>query len=130
MDPMKPNKPALLCIFYKTDGGVEPVRVWLRDQPPEVRRKIGDDIWYVQYSWPVGRPRVGALGGGLHEVRTSHFDNDYRVIFSISEGKILLLHAGQKPIPKADVDIALSRKRATDKATAERRKAAAKKKKT
>jgi phage-related protein len=119
----KPTAPKLSCIFYKTEAGSEPVREWLRDQQDdEVKKKIGDDIRYVQYAWPVGRPRVGLLGGGLFEVRTSHFDDDYRVLFSISEGKILLLHAGKKPLSKADQDLAMTRKGQADKAATKKEK--------
>ena len=117
---MRNEPPKLACVFYKTDIGVEPVRAWLLELRPEVRKKIGDDIRFIQYAWPVGRPRVGVLGHGLFEVRTSHFDNDYRVLFSLSEGKMLLLHGAQKPLGKADTEIALTRKRQADRATAER----------
>ncbi len=118
---MKTNEPPKLeCVFYKTDSGVEPVRAWLLELPPEVRKKIGNDIRFIQYTWPVGRPRVGVLGHGLFEVRTSHFDNDYRVLFSLSEAKMLLLHGAQKPLGRADTEMALSRKRQADRATAER----------
>jgi putative component of toxin-antitoxin plasmid stabilization module len=65
------------------------------------------------------------LGGGLFEVRTSHLDNDYRVLFSISEGKMLVLLGGQKPISKDDIALARARKRDADKVTLERKAAAA-----
>ena len=132
MKPKEPTTPKLACIFYRAGSGGEPVRDWLREQPPEVRKKIGDDIRFIQqFGWPVGRPRVGMLGGGLFEVRTSHFDNDYRVLFSISEGKMLLLVGAQKPVSKDNMELARARKRDADKVTAERRVtalAAAKKK--
>jgi phage-related protein len=125
-DEEGPTAPKLACIFHKTDAGAEPVRDWLLEQPPEVKKKVGDDIRDVQYGGlEIGRPLVGMLGGGLFEVRTSHFDNDYRVLFSISEGKMLLLMGVQKPISKDDIELARSRKRDADKATAERKKATA-----
>ena len=122
----EPTAPKLACIFYKTSAGAEPVRDWLLEQTPEVKKKIGDDIRDVQYAGlEIGRPLVGMLGGGLFEVRTSYFDNDYRVLFSISEGKMLLLLGGQKPISKDDIELARSRKRDADKATADRNATAA-----
>jgi phage-related protein len=130
--PKEPTTPTLDCKFFKTEGGNEPVRDWLFDQPAEVRKKIGDDIRVVQYRWPLGRPLVGVLGGGLFEVRTSHFDNDYRVYFSISEGKILLLHGAQKPVGKAETALAMKRKDEADadeKARANAKAAKAKTKK-
>jgi phage-related protein len=122
----KPEKPETKCEFYKTPAGGEPVREWLFKQSEDVRKKVGRDIAAVQFTWPnVGRLRVGTIGAGLFEVRSSVFDVDYRVLFSISAGKILLLHALQKStnaLPQADVDLATARKRETDKDVAERRR--------
>ena len=65
------------------------------------------------------------LGGALCEVRSSHFDNDYRVFFCVHEGRMVLLHGAQKPVGKADTDLARTRKAEIDKDAAERRKEAA-----
>jgi hypothetical protein len=46
------------------------------------------------------------------------------VLFSISEGKRLLLLGAQKPISKDDMELARARKRDADRATAERKVAA------
>jgi hypothetical protein len=63
--------PVLACRFYATDAGREPVQDWLKSLPQEVRKDIGSDIQQVQWRWPVGKPLVDALGGGLFEVRTN-----------------------------------------------------------
>src|SRR5258708_1779987 len=117
MKTKEPTAPKLACIFYQTDAGTAPARDWLREQPPAVKKKIGDDIRVVQYAWPLERPLVGRRGAGLFEVRTSHFDNDYRVLFSISEGKMLILLGAQKPVSKDEMDLARTRKRDADRAT-------------
>ena len=43
-------------VFYRTAGGVEPVREWLRRLPEEDRRVIGLDLATVQIGWPIGMP--------------------------------------------------------------------------
>jgi antitoxin HicB len=87
MTSKEPIAPKLACIFHKTDADTEPVRDWLLEQSPGVKKKIGDDIRDVQYRWPVGRPLVGMLGAGLFEVRTSHFDSKGEEKEAMSENK-------------------------------------------
>jgi phage-related protein len=65
------KQPSIACAFYTSVNGQEPVRDWLRSLPPAVCKAIGSDIQKVQWRWPVSRPLVGSLGGGLYEVRTS-----------------------------------------------------------
>jgi len=43
-------------VFYRTRGGVEVVRNWLRDLDDADRNAIGQDLMRVQYRWPVGMP--------------------------------------------------------------------------
>ncbi len=43
-------------VFFRTSGGVEPVRDWLRGLPGDERQKIGFDLTAVQVGWPVGIP--------------------------------------------------------------------------
>lgn len=113
--PLKPAPPAprLGCSFYKTSAGNEPVREWLLGLPADVRKEIGADILRVQWQWPVGPPLVdGSFGGGLAEVRSSFDRNDYRVLFCISGGDMVLLHGFMKQTratPKADKELAQAR---------------------
>ena len=89
-----------------------------------MKKTIGEDIGYVQWCWPVGRPKVGTLGKGLGEVRSSVFDVVYRVIFFIRAGAMVLLHAFQKAsqkTPKPDLDLALKRKKEIESADRKRR---------
>jgi phage-related protein len=58
-------------VFYRSIGGREPVREWLKDMDRGDRLEIGADLQRVQYRWPVGMPLCRALGEGVWEVRTS-----------------------------------------------------------
>ncbi len=40
---MKPDYP-LTVVFYKSDAGKEPVRIWLKKLPSDDRKVIGEDI--------------------------------------------------------------------------------------
>jgi phage-related protein len=60
---------------------------------------------------PVCRP----LGGGLYEVRSTLTDRIARIVFSIVDGDMVLLHGFLKKsqaTPKADLDLARTRLRA------------------
>jgi phage-related protein len=57
-----------------------------------VRRQIRWDIGLVQERWPVGRPLVGGLGGGLCEVRATFDKNEYRVFFYIEREQVVVVH--------------------------------------
>jgi phage-related protein len=79
--------------FYRTPGGTAPVQNWLRGLTDEARRQIGWDIGLVQERWPIGRPLVGKLGGGLCEVRTTFDKNEYRVFFYIERAQVVVVHS-------------------------------------
>lgn len=100
-------------VFYRTRGGAEVVRDWLRDQDEADRHAIGMDLMRVQYRWPVGMPLCRALGDGLWEVRSPLPSNRIaRVLFSIHQGRILALHGFIKKTRKTpDDDLALARRR-------------------
>jgi phage-related protein len=107
-----PRHPKLECSFYKTDAGREPVRDWLKGMDDDTRRQIGEDIGIVQWTWPVGRPLVGSFGGGLHEVRTTHGRNEYRVLFCVENDRMILLNGLRKQTQRTPpAEIALARKR-------------------
>ena len=60
----------LPAFFFKSGSGDEPVRDWLKGLGKEDRQSIGEDIAYVQYKWPIGKPRVDHLRGPIWEVRS------------------------------------------------------------
>lgn len=104
--------------FFRTDAGGVPVREWLRSLEKRDRVLIGNDIATVEFGWPVGMPVCRPIGKGLYEVRTNLPRNrTARVLFSIYEERMILLHAFLKKTrqtPKADLDLALERKRALE----------------
>jgi len=90
------------------------VREWLRELGKEVSKEIGSDVLTVQWNWPVGKPLVDGLGGGLYEVRSTHQRKEYRVFFCISASTMVLLHAIVKKTrttPRADLELARKRLR-------------------
>lgn len=101
--------------FYRNVNGTEPVRDWLRAREKEDRLVIGSDIATVEYGWPVGMPTCKPLGGGLWEVRSNLPRNrTSRVLFCVSEGYMVLLHAfikKSRTTPQADLDLARTRQR-------------------
>ena len=108
------NKPTLEVRFFKTDGGTEPVRDWLRELSATDRKMIGEDIKTVQFGWPLGMPLVRKIEKDLWEVRI-HLDGRIaRVLFTVSSGKIVLLHSFIKKsqaTPQADLKLAKDRMR-------------------
>jgi phage-related protein len=106
-------KKKLPAIFYRTPGGAEPVRDWLKDLPHDDRRSLGHDIGLVEFGWPVGMPLCRSLGGGLWEVRSELASNrTARVIFCTAKGRMVLLHGFIKRTQKTpQADLALARKR-------------------
>ena len=103
------------AVFYRTRGGAEVVRDWLRDLEAPDRHAIGQDLMRVQYRWPVGMPLCRALGDGLWEVRSALPGNrTARVLFSVHQERILALHGFIKKTrktPNEDLELARRRKR-------------------
>jgi phage-related protein len=111
MSNSRPHK--IPVVFYRTQGGAEVVRDWLRSLDEADRQAVGLDLMRVQYRWPVGMPLCRALGNGLWEVRTSLPSNRIaRVLFSVRRGRILVLHGFIKKTRKTPPDdLALAHRR-------------------
>ena len=60
--------------------------------PKEDRRSIGEDIAYVQYKWPIGKPRMDHMRGAIWEVRTSLGNRIARTLFAVDDSNMILLH--------------------------------------
>ena len=108
---MKPDRP-LPVAFYKTQGGNEPVREWLASLTKKEKKTIGEDIKTVQFGWPLGMPLVEKLESGLWEVRTKLENKISRVLFTMTDEYIVLVHGFIKKtqkIPKQDLDTARNR---------------------
>ncbi len=110
------ERPELIPVrFFKTEQGNEPVREFFRKELTlEEKKIVGDDIQTVQRCWPVGKPLVDGLGGGLFEVRSRFPSRICRTIFAHFDEALVLLHAFIKKTQKCpphDKDLALRRLR-------------------
>jgi len=111
---MAKGEKRIQAAFFRSERGTEPVRDWLKRLSREDRLAIGTDIKTVEFGWPIGMPVCRPMGGGLFEVRTTVQNRIARVLFSIVDGRVVLLHGFIKKAqktPKPDIDLARQRKR-------------------
>jgi phage-related protein len=107
-------------LFYKTTGGNDVVKNWIKDFSKEEQKIIGEDLLTVQLGFPLGLPLCRSLGNGLWEVRSTLTSKvEARMIFYFhSQAKALVvLHGFIKKTmktPRAEIDLALRRKREFD----------------
>ena len=87
-----PAPQRLDAVFFRSKSGNEPVRDWLKGLPQEQRQAIGEDIAYVQFKWPIGKPRVDHLRGAVWEAHTSLANRIARTLFAVEGRQMLLLH--------------------------------------
>ena len=88
------------------------MREWLKALDKADRQAIGEDIAYVQFKWPIGRPRVDHLRGPLWEVRSKIGNRIARVLFTVEQSEMILLHAFVKKTQQTNsTDIELATKR-------------------
>lgn len=88
------------------------MRDWLKSLTDAERHSIGEDIAYVQYKWPIGKPRVDHISGPVWEVRSSLGNRIARTLFAIEDGRMILLHGFIKKTQQttaADISLALKR---------------------
>jgi phage-related protein len=109
------SQPVLKVVFYSTASGNEPVRAWLLDLSREDRRAVGFDIKTAQYGWPVGMPLIRKLEPGLWEVRSYVRDGIGRVVFTVENHVMVLLHGFVKKSQKTSAsDLRIARERLAD----------------
>jgi phage-related protein len=102
----------LQVVFFRTQSGNEPVREWLKSLSLDDRRIIGEDIKTVQFGWPIGMPVVRKIEPGLWEVRSSLKNHIARVLFTVEDNYMVLLHGFIKKSQKTPLeDLKLSRER-------------------
>ena len=88
------------------------MKEWLRDQKREDRKAIGGDIKTAQYGWPLGMPLIRKLEPGLLEVRSDIDKGIARVIFTVEDDTMILLHGFVKKsakMPPAELKTAKAR---------------------
>ena len=83
-----------------------------KNLPKDERKAIGEDIAYVQFKWPIGKPRVDHLRGAVWEVRTSLANRIARTLFAVEGRQMVLLHGFIKKTQRTpSEDIKLAEKR-------------------
>ena len=73
---------------------------------------MGDDLKTAQFGWPLGMPLIRKLDSDLWEVRSRLDNRIARVIFTVDEDKMVLLHGFIKKsqkIPPRDLSLAKQR---------------------
>jgi phage-related protein len=106
------GKPILSVAFYRTAAGNEPVRDCLHSLSRADRRSVGEDVKTAQFGWPLGMPLIRKLEPGLWEVRSGIIEGTARVLFTVDDGTMILLHGFVKrsrKTPLADLRTARSR---------------------
>ncbi len=102
----------LLVRFFKSETGREPVREWLKALSQPDRKVIGNDIKTAHYGWPLGMPLIRKLDKGLWEVRSRLENGIARVIFTVHDGRMILLHGFIKKSQKTPLnELQVARKR-------------------
>jgi phage-related protein len=108
------------AVFYRTGGGAEPVRQWLKKMSKEDRKIVGDDIATGEYGWPVGMPICRKITShkDLWEIRSDLSDNRIaRVLFTVAADQMILLHGFIKKTQKTEtreLSLAMKRKKELD----------------
>jgi len=92
--------PVLRVVFYRTQAGNEPVRDWLKALDRNDRKILGEDVKTAQYGWPLGMPLIRKLDAGLWEVRSQMTEGIARVLFTVDDQTMVLLHAFVKKTRK------------------------------
>lgn len=76
------------------------------------RKRIGRDIATLQPGWPLGMPLARKLEPGLWEIRTRLDSSIARVLFTVRNDSIVLLHGYIKKTQKTPArDLRLARRR-------------------
>jgi phage-related protein len=112
MDDPRDRQPVLEVRFFASTSGSEPVREWLLELGRQDRKTLGFDIKTAQYGWPLGMPLVRKLEPGLWEVRSRIAGGIARVLFTVDDQTMVLLHGFVKKsqkTPAADLKTAKQR---------------------
>ena len=89
------------------------MKEWLLDLSRHNRKAIGCDIKTAQYGWPLGMPLIRKLEPGLWEIRSSIDRGIARVIFTVEDDMMILLHGFVKKsakTPSTDLQVARDRR--------------------
>lgn len=106
------NQLILNVHFFITESGNEPVRDWIKSLTSDEKQTIGEDIKTVQFGWPLGMPLVRKMGKDLWEIRIHLVNKIARILFTVHDSKMVLLHGFIKKsqaTPKDDLNLAKQR---------------------
>jgi phage-related protein len=104
----------LKVVFFRTESGAEPVRRWLKSLAAPHKKAIGEDIKTVQFGWPLGMPLAEKIEPCIWEVRSKVPDGIARVLFTVDDQTMVLLHGFTKKtrkMPQAELATARARHR-------------------
>ena len=113
--PATTPSPRFTSYFYRTEAENEPVKDAFLALSKEDRRIIGKDLEKVKLGGPeIGKPTIGHLGDGLHEIRSTIGAGkvEFRTLFRVVGNILLLLHAFKKTTqktPQHEIDVANDR---------------------
>lgn len=101
-------------IEYYKQNYKEPVKECINSQPTKVHVKILRNLQLLAEFGPnIGCPLISNIGNNLWELRTVFQGSQYRILFSLVSGKIVLLVHGftkkAQKIPLSDLDLAYKR---------------------
>ena len=117
--PESPQPHKIPLIFFRSSGGSEPVRDWLRELPEVERHAIGRDLLRAQWRWPVGMPLCRPLGDGLWEIRTDlPTGRTARVLLCFCRKHLVALHGfikKSRTTPEEDLEIARKRRKEVER---------------
>lgn len=109
---MRKKAAKLQVHFFQSASGREYVREFLLSLTAEDRKAIGTDIKTVQFGWPLGMPLVRKMAKDLWEVRSDIPDGIARVLFTVVDDRMVLLHAFVKKSGKTpEKELTTARKR-------------------
>ena len=108
-----PTPPKTPLFFFRSSGGKEPVREWLKALEEPDRQAVGQDLMRAQWRWPVGMPLCRPLGNGLWEIRTDlPTRRTARVLLCLYREHLVALHGFiKKTRATPDEDLLMARRR-------------------
>ena len=105
----------LITKYYQTEGGGQPVKAFINSLPSEVQTKIRKRLFFLCSRFPDTQGLdTKHLRGKLWELRIEYMGNQYRIIFSILIGKMVILHGFMKKQRRAQHEIEIASKRLSD----------------
>ena len=101
--------------LYKTEGGNEVIRDFLRGLPADDRKTVGEDLKTLQYGYPIGMPLCRPVGKlwELHSSLPSKRELRLLWFFHKATQTIIVVHAFIKKTqktPQKDINLGEARK--------------------